>query len=677
MALRKWGGETQVNTQLSGSQNSAAVASLLDGGFVVVWTDENPSGDGSSASIKMQRYGANGVKAGAETLVNTTTASSQNDPSIAVLENGSFIVSWRDDSSGFGSLQGLDVRYRRFDADGTPINLNDVALPYTKSQGDADVVSLNNGGFAISFVEYASSDNIFLDLFNSSGTLQLHVTVAATANHESIPAITQLVDDRILVTWTDYTSPNIRMQLVNETTGALIGTVINVPTGPVAPDNSSVLALSGGGFVVAWEDNSQPLPDNLNDTIRAKVYSSGSPPVAGAEFTINNLSLGDQGKPALAALPDGGFAAVYLSEGLGGANSRTMMQLFNADGGKRGSEYVVDTSSFSSDSVPDVSVLADGRIVVTWSATTAATSNNEILMQIIDPRDGLVNGTENNESLFGNDVFGDEINGYGGSDTLYGLAGDDALFGGDGEDFVHGERGNDTLYGGDSNDRLYGGAGDDVADGGAGDDTIFLGNGEDFADGGAEFDTLSYYSRALGAMIDMASQALNAGSALNHTFVNIERINGSDAGADTLRGDDNANYLVGYGALDTLIGNGGDDTLRGGVGADILTGGTGADKFRYDAVNEGGDTISSVSSLDDFQFVRTAFGNLAGANVAASAFLSRASGNAATTTDHRFIFDQATDTLWFDSNGAGAGGLTMIADIGANTTLTHLDLLLV
>ena len=73
MAIRKWGGETQVNTQVTSAQSESSVASLADGGFVVVWRDNDVSGDGSGASIKMQRYGANGLKAGIETLVNTTT----------------------------------------------------------------------------------------------------------------------------------------------------------------------------------------------------------------------------------------------------------------------------------------------------------------------------------------------------------------------------------------------------------------------------------------------------------------------------------------------------------------------------------------------------------------------------------------------------------------------------
>jgi Ca2+-binding RTX toxin-like protein len=277
----------------------------------------------------------------------------------------------------------------------------------------------------------------------------------------------------------------------------------------------------------------------------------------------------------------------------------------------------------------------------------------------------------------GNDAIGDTIVGLAGNDTLYGLAGDDSLYGDDGTDTLLGGRGNDTLYGGQGADKLFGNSGDDEIFGNLGDDTIYLGRGEDLADGGGGFDTLSYFAHSQGAVIDMENLTLNAGAALDHTFTNIDRINGSDLGADTIKGDANANYLAGFGGMDTLSGNSGDDTLRGGAGADNLTGGAGADKFRYDAVSEGDDSISSFSSLDDFQFLRAAFGSLSGATVAASAFLSRTSGNTATTTEHRFIYDQSTDTLWYDSNGSASGGQTKIATINVDTNILNTDLLLV
>ena len=54
--------------------------------------------------------------------------------------------------------------------------------------------------------------------------------------------------------------------------------------------------------------------------------------------------------------------------------------------------------------------------------------------QIIDPRDGVVNGTVQPEVLYGSDLQGDDMAGFGGGDTMFGLAGNDLINGGDGDD---------------------------------------------------------------------------------------------------------------------------------------------------------------------------------------------------------------------------------------------------
>jgi Ca2+-binding RTX toxin-like protein len=274
----------------------------------------------------------------------------------------------------------------------------------------------------------------------------------------------------------------------------------------------------------------------------------------------------------------------------------------------------------------------------------------------------LVDNTQNGTA--GDDVFtGGEK-----SDRLIGNSGKDTLSGGVGDDFIYGGADSDKLAGNSGNDRVYGEIGDD---------SIYLGLGKDYGDGGDGFDTLSYYSHSVSITIDMANQNLNAGRALDHRITNIERINGSNIGADKISGDANANYFVGYGGNDKLYGVDGADTLRGGIGADVLSGGAGADKYLYSSASEGGDSISYFSSIDDFQFLRSAFGNLSGPNVAAANFLSRSSGNTATSANHRFIFDQSKDQLWYDSNGSDSGGLTLIATIEANTNLLNTDLLLI
>ncbi len=226
--------------------------------------------------------------------------------------------------------------------------------------------------------------------------------------------------------------------------------------------------------------------------------------------------------------------------------------------------------------------------------------------------------------------------------------------------------------GGTINGAVYGDAGADTFFGNQNSAEVFV--------GGADVDTLDF---RLGGQVTLAldlSFAQN-GAALGDTYFEMENVFGSDVGNDVIRGNGAANALFGWGGNDSLDGAGGVDVLRGGVGIDTLTGGTGNDTFRFSALNECGDLITDfgniLSSDDRFQITAAAFGGglVAGA-LAANQFITRAD-HLAQDADDRFIFNTTDQTLWFDSNGNAAGGLTMVADLQAGAVVTAADILLI
>ena len=124
MTVRKWGSEIQVNTNTNLSQTTPNIAALQDGTIVAVWSDaDREGGDGSARSIKMQRFAADGTPLGVEMLVNTTTFLDQTVPDVVALVDGSYVVTWVD-GSAFES-GGDNIVFRRFNADGTPIDAVD------------------------------------------------------------------------------------------------------------------------------------------------------------------------------------------------------------------------------------------------------------------------------------------------------------------------------------------------------------------------------------------------------------------------------------------------------------------------------------------------------------------------------------------------------------------------
>jgi serralysin len=313
----------------------------------------------------------------------------------------------------------------------------------------------------------------------------------------------------------------------------------------------------------------------------------------------------------------------------------------------------------------------DEKMVITYDAagepTATPASRTSSVINLNEGQYSSTHGMSNNIGIAFDTII----------ENAVGTVFDDLITGNGVANILEGGNGNDTILGGGGSDKLYGNDGVDNLDGGSSNDILYMGAGGGTANGGTGTDTLSYYSGTQGAIVDLMNQALNAGAALGQTLLNIERINGSNTGGDTLKGNASANTLAGYGGNDILKGNSGDDVLIGGAGADTLSGNAGIDKHKYEAVSHGGDTITYFSSADTFEFTKSAFGNLASTSVGAANFLSRTSGNAATTGNHRFIFDQSTDTLWYDSNGSGTGGLTMIADLQNDYNVLNSQLLLV
>ena len=86
------GTEFQVNTYTTSDQEHTAIAMDTAGNFIVVW--DSLGQDGSREGIFGQRYDSSGATVGAEFQVNTHTTNEQEDPSVALDFDGSFVVVW-------------------------------------------------------------------------------------------------------------------------------------------------------------------------------------------------------------------------------------------------------------------------------------------------------------------------------------------------------------------------------------------------------------------------------------------------------------------------------------------------------------------------------------------------------------------------------------------------------
>ena len=141
--------------------------------------------------------------------------------------------------------------------------------------------------------------------------------------------------------------------------------------------------------------------------------------------------------------------------------------------------------------------------------------------------------------------------------------------------------------------------------------------------------------------------------------------------------------LLGKAGADKLYGRDGNDTLNGGAGKDLLDGGNGADLFLFDQSGQANvDTIVKFEKGSDKLGLSLAFfRGLAGSAESALNAEAFYAGSAAHDSTDRIIFNKATKTVFYDSDGNGSAAQVEVAVLtnilgGSSATLDAEDFLL-
>lgn len=223
-------------------------------------------------------------------------------------------------------------------------------------------------------------------------------------------------------------------------------------------------------------------------------------------------------------------------------------------------------------------------VTVNLTTGSAITSSGTSVISNIED----IEGSGFNDTLTG-DIGNNQIQGFGGADTINGGAGFDTAVYFDATSAVNvnlatgvvtGGSGNDTLI---SIERIIGSRFDDTLVGSAANDTFLGGLGNDTINGAGGIDTVEYDFVGSGVTVNLTT-GLASGGGGNDVISNVENIKGSIFN-DTLAGNNLANALNGGNGNDTLDGGGGNDTLNGGLGSDT---------YIVDAV---GDVVIETSTL--------------------------------------------------------------------------------
>jgi Ca2+-binding RTX toxin-like protein len=667
MTVRKWATEKLVNATMTGQQQNPAIAALADGGYVVLYE----TGPGSTTNAVLgQRFDAAGNKSGAEFAL-PATARSDGNPDVAALGDG-FVVSWTYHQSGHD-----DILAQRYNAAGATIG----GLITVAAAVDPFVDENNPGGphneYDAAITSYAGRFAVAYSNRNSFGTAQLRMAEYTAAGNfittlivgSSFPGYThdnpdlgQLANGGFVLGW-EIAAGSPVFSLFDQNGATTANTKSASESG--GANDLQVTGLASGAVVVTWTSLIPQFPDP-DYGIHARMFDSAGNPVGG-EFVVNTRGQGLQSKPTVTALPDGGYLITWQSY----APNDTFDisgQMFDAFGGRVGGEFTINTTVSGEQQEPVVAVLADGRVAVAWTDRSGQvdTSYGAIRTQILDPRDGLVSGSGGADSLYGSNDLGDQLSGFAGGDIMRGLAGNDILYGGEGNDDAYGGLGDDVAYGGAGADVLIGEKGDDQLFGEEGNDDLRGGAGADTLDGGAGIDTANYGTAIASVRAALDGSLAGLGDAAGDVFAGVEYLRGADiAGSgDTLRGEGGANAIYGNAGNDNLNGMAGHDKLVGGLGTDTLTGGAGNDQFIYNLLSELPDSLTDFSSNaagnNDVFLFKGSVFGGLPSGALPAAQFQSSTAATAANGTVRFFYETDTRILRFDADGSGGGSAPMV-----------------
>jgi hypothetical protein len=491
------------------------------------------------------------------------TAGSQIAPTVASNAAGDrYFAAWGDPSNA------NQVNGRIVGADQIPLTgefiVNNTANAATE-QYDPSVAGLTGGNFVVTYTDLATDPDgdIRARLYMPSGNplgndFAIDIENGAFGDGES--SVSALSGGGFVVTYTrDFglAETDIRARVFDQN-GNGLSNLISVETRVGGQRVSSVAGLSSGGFVAVWQD--------MTTEVYFRRFQSNGIALDADRVLIDTGGTINQDIHVV-ALADGGFAVAYTDNGWAIDGTEITLRIFNADGTTRtgfirANSAALGGSEAGNQDRPTITTMGD-LIAVGWRNA----DSGSVVVQVFDAQGNRLGGNTG----FGNLMVEPELAGLANGQLAHvrrsseseGVGLGDSIRGGVSQYVrVHtGDAAGDVIIGldGGLREALFGNGGNDILIGGDADDIL---------DGGAGSDTASYETAPAGVTVNLANPSINTGHAAGDEYVSIERLTGSGFN-DTLIGVFSTNRLSGGAGNDTLvIGGAVNVMIDGGVGDD-------------------------------------------------------------------------------------------------------------
>lgn len=367
-----------VNSVTTGNQLQSSVAAQENGDFVVVWRGFN----GQSQGTFFQRYNGDGIALGPE--IKFSNSSSM--PSIAMDNDGDFVVTWLDaiidqDSGMWVSA----VVAQRYDAVGaatgsriivdaqTPFSPVGYYRPLAAMDADGDFVIAWQGGY---FWDNQNVSYIEGKRFNAVGEAQGTFSVDYE-NNSTNHSVAMDANGDFAVVWRNYSSAlgslwaGVRRYSANGTqafqnvvSSSFIDYADTIPAVAFGPDGDVLVTVN--------------IETGSASRIDAYHYSS-SGAILGSTQTVQSSPPSDNVKHSLAGNGAGQFVETWRD------GTSVYARVLDEDGAPQGASFLVASSADNASlennrSRPHVAFLGDSQFVITWVGTSPSDGSGTAIL---------------------------------------------------------------------------------------------------------------------------------------------------------------------------------------------------------------------------------------------------------------------------------------------------------
>ncbi len=408
--------ESQVDTVSTNIQNTAAVAALASGGYVVVWQDTNEE------NTEAQFYNASGTKVGGNFAVTPgdLDGGGVNDTAVDVLSINGFMAGANlggflvIDGAASAVTGGEFIEGHIVSSTGTVTSTfqisPDIASTGDLGLGPATSAVFSDGSFIAVWEDVKSDGSSVIEAqrFNASGAaVHQNGTTAGLSNFQvstqsggtaERPGIAVLSNGNFVISWSaepgnDLTHSDVFYEVYNSS-GTLVQSTTQANVTTTGEQSlAQVTALANGGFAMVWTTD----PTGSNTDITVRLFNASGVATSG-EIAVNTATTGEQDDANIVALPDGGFLVTWDSNQDTGGSEGIFAQRFDASGSKVGNQFEINgttsgaqTQHTDFDHSPQA-VLNNGKVVSVWDG--APGDGGDIFQRLFTvPGDGGENST--------------------------------------------------------------------------------------------------------------------------------------------------------------------------------------------------------------------------------------------------------------------------------------------